>query len=816
MVDFTNIPQELKQSCRFCVWKMEKDSGGRLTKVPYNPVTGGKAMTNNPSTFSEFAQAASAYAIGGYQGIGIRVSGVAAFDIDHCIREDGTLNDVATSVLSIFKSAYVEKSPSGTGLRGFFRVLPDYVYDKRTYYINNRKAGLEVYIPGATNRFVTVTGDVYRAGDEANGGAVPLDPEALSTLLETHMKRKSPAGPANHFDPQSYLDDDSVIEHASNSKNGKKFKDFYEGNWQKYFDNQSDADMSFLSALAFWCGCDTEQMDRIFRASGMMRPKWDRQQSGTTYGALSIQKAVDGCSSIYLPVDMKDITDPDEEFRDENDAIAETLGFQPDLSKVTMTLEEMQPQSNPRYGKEEIGIGNIFADYFKEIARYSSERKLWYIYDGTVWQPDQGNLRVAELAKLIADRLYNFALKIPEEDTRKRYIDRVKRLQMRKNRETMLKDANSVYPIAVEMFDRDIYLFNTENGTLDLRSGEFREHRAEDFITKKSPVHYDPDAVCPRWNQYMQEIFEGDNERVRYMQKALGYALSGESKMECLFILYGETTRNGKGTMMETVLKIMGDYGRTANPELLAMKFNNQSSSGPTEDLARLQGARFVNISEPEKKLLIGAALTKRLTGNDSITARFLHENSMEFKPVFKIFINCNHRPTITDLTLFTSGRIKTIPFNRHFDEEEQDKNLKEKFRDPYNMSGILNWMIEGFRLYQREGLDMPKSVLDATTDYQMDSDRYSQFIEQCVSKEKGQELRFQAVYNRYKDWCNEGGYHAEQRGNFKKRLAGDFVIEKRRPWNEKNSPATPMVNDVTWSKGEEPEVDDLVPVEDE
>lgn len=815
MVDFTNIPQELKQSCRFCVWKMEKDSGGRLTKVPYNPATGGKAQTNNPSTFSEFAQAASAYAIGGYQGIGIRVSGVAAFDIDHCIREDGTLNDVATSVLSIFKSAYVEKSPSGSGLRGFFRILPDYVYDKRMYYINNRKAGLEVYIPGATNRFVTVTGDVYRAGDESNGGAVPLDLDALNTLLETHMKRKSPAGPAHHFDPQSYLDDDSVIEHASNAKNGEKFADFYKGNWQKYFDNQSDADMSFLSALAFWCGCDTEQMDRIFRASGMMRPKWDRKQSGTTYGALSIQKAVDGCSSIYLPVDMKDITDPSDEFMDDNDElIAETIDFQPDLTKITMTLEEMQPQSNPRYGREEIGIGNIFADYYKDIARYSSERKLWYIYDGAVWQADMGNLRVAELAKLLADRLYTFALTIREEDARKRYIDRVKRLQMRKNRETMLKDACSVYPISMQAFDRDIYLFNTANGTLNLRTGEFREHRPEDFITKKSPVYYDPDAVCPRWNQYMREVFQDDEQRVRYTQKALGYALSGESKMECLFILYGETTRNGKGTMMETVLKIMGDYGRTANPELLAMKFNNQSSSGPTEDLARLQGARFVNISEPEKKLVIGAALTKRLTGNDSITARFLHENSIEFKPVFKIFINCNHLPTITDLTLFSSGRIKTIPFNRHFSEAEQDKTLKEKFRDPSNMSGILNWLVEGFRMYLKEGLDMPQSVLDATGEYQLESDRITQFFQECLRKEKGQELRSQAVFNRYKDWCNESGFHFENQGAFKKRLTAEFKVEKRRPWNEKNAAPTQMVNDITWAVGEEPE-DGLVPVDE-
>ena len=131
--------------------------------------------------------------------------------------------------------------------------------------------------------------------------------------------------------------------------------------------------------------------------------------------------------------------------------------------------------------------------------------------------------------------------------------------------------------------------------------------------------------------------------------------------MECLFILYGPTSRNGKGTTMESILRIMGEYGKNADPTMLQAKFNAQSG-GPSEEIARLAGSRFVNISEPEKKITLDAALTKRLTGNDTITARYLHENSFEFRPNFKIFINTNHRPNITDLTLFESGRIKIIP----------------------------------------------------------------------------------------------------------------------------------------------------------
>ena len=163
-VNFVNIPAELKSNASFCVWKREL-RGGSITKVPYNPITGAPAKSNDPKTFTDFTTAMKAYAMGGYAGIGFRVSeGIGAIDIDHCIREDGGMNDVAATVLSMFPTSYFERSPSGTGLRGFFNLSPDFVYDKTVYYINNRALGLEVYLPGTTNRFVTVTGDMFKSG----------------------------------------------------------------------------------------------------------------------------------------------------------------------------------------------------------------------------------------------------------------------------------------------------------------------------------------------------------------------------------------------------------------------------------------------------------------------------------------------------------------------------------------------------------------------------------------------------------------------------------------------------------------------------
>ena len=808
-VNFVNIPKELKELVPFCTWRFEKRKGEKKpAKVPYTPGLRERAKTDDPSTFRDFNSVMKAYTIGGFDGIGIKVSGgIGAIDIDHCIREDGSLNDVATRILEILPTAYFERSPSGSGLRGFFQLDPDFTYDRTAYYINNRSLGLEVYIPGATNRFVTITGDVYRKGD------VPDEPEQVQELLDTFMKRKVQVQ-NKYIEPCSYLTDEQVIDHAKKSVSGEKFTDFLNGDWQKYYDNQSDADMSFVSMLSFWCGNDAEQIDRIFRSSGMMRDKWDRQQAGTTYGAITIRNATATNVEVYTPLrDGK----PTDEFDDldadgspdayEDDEVRHAE-FRPDLSRIRLTIEEMAPQTNPRYGHEEIGIGNAFADYFKPIARFNRNRGIWYVYDGTVWQPDEGGLAVSELAKLLADRLYLFALEIKDEDTRNRYIKRVQKLQMRKNRRTMIEDAKSVYPLSMLSFDRDPMLFNCKNGTLDLRTLQFRSHDPEDFLTMLSGVTYDPDASCERWNKFIEEVMVDDSELASYLQRSLGYALTGDSSLECLFILYGATSRNGKGTTMETYLKIMGDYGKTSNPEMLSTKFGAvTTASGPSEEIARLAGVRFVNISEPEKRIAFNAALVKRMTGNDTLNARFLHENSFDFKPVFKIFINTNYLPNVTDMTLFESGRLKIIPFKRHFEEHEQDKGLKALFSQEENLSGIFNWCIEGLKHYREQGLIPPKAVEEATSEYRKDSDRIAQFIEAWLEEDERAEVRTSAAYRIYRQWCDKYGYHVENVKNFNNAMSTHYVIRKKRP-DDGSGSTTTMIIGVKLAESEQGEED--------
>ena len=777
-VDFTKIPQELKSSCSFCVWKTEK-RGKEKPKVPYDPKTGKKARTNDPSTFTDFGAAAMVYAIGGYDGVGFRVSkGIGAIDIDHCFNDDGSLNDVATAVLDIFKSAYFERSPSGNGLRGFFKAASNFAYDKTLYKANNRDCGLEIYLPETTNRFVTVTGNVYREGD------IPLDMDALKSVLDKFMKRDTlmTSDGVDTAEAHSYLTDEEVIKRL---KEDVKFQALYLGAWEGYYGSHSDADMGFANKLAFWCGRDEEQMDRLFRASGLMRSKWDRMTGGKTYGQITLHKAAVSAKNTYDPNYLKGSAEEDFSVIDDDENGEDQYAkpqFAPDYTRIRIPLEQLRPTENTRYLMGEIGLGHLFADYYADIARYNGENEIWYIYDGKIWREDIGALAINRMASKLAKRLLKYATELTDEKLRTQFIKRYAKLQNRRNRKTMIDDAKSDFPITQAEFDRDPYLFNCENGTLDLRTMEYREHSPYDYLTKISKVIYDETATCPRWEQFISEIMCGDAELARYFQKALGYAMTGDTSLECMFILYGATSRNGKSTAMETFLTLMGKYGRASQPTLLDAKARAASASGPSDELASLKSVRFANVSEPERKLTFNAALIKQMTGNDTINARHLYHSSFDFKPTFKLFVNTNYLPGISDLTLFDSDRLKIIPFNRHFSEEEQDKSLKAFFAEEDNLSGILNWCLEGCRLWRQEGLKTPDAVRAAIASYRQDSDYIGQFIDAWLEKGGAYEVRTSAVHKVYRDWCEKNGYRAENAKNFNYAIERYFRIERKRP----------------------------------
>ena len=293
-VNVQNIPESLRNHALWCCWKLE-DRNGKPTKVPYNPLSSGRAMSNNRSTFGTFEQAIFAKDMKGYDGIGIGIfDEICAIDIDHCI-QDGVFSELAKKVYSIMDS-YTEISPSGEGLRILFRA-PGFRYDKNTYYINHQKIGLEVYVSGFTNKYVTVTGNtVHQRGIENRT-------DELQKVLDLFMCRNVPQNQISTPDyslPAVSLSDHELCLKAENASNGHLFRELMSGNTAGYGGDHSKADLALCNILAFYSK-DAHQIDRIFRSSGLMREKWDRKTGNSTYGEITIQCALNRVSGQYSP-----------------------------------------------------------------------------------------------------------------------------------------------------------------------------------------------------------------------------------------------------------------------------------------------------------------------------------------------------------------------------------------------------------------------------------------------------------------------------------------------------------------------------------
>ena len=760
MIKTENLPVQLREEGLFCLWKYEQQ-GGRRTKVPYDPRTGKRARSNDPATFAPLSAAVLAQA--GFDGLGVGIFGdICALDIDQCIGEDGRYSGLAMAVVAIV-DGYTELSPSKRGIRIFCRA-PKLQYDKSKYYVSRQEIGLEIYAAGVTGKYVTATGD--KMPDSI--GTLEDRSEAVQKVLDMYMLRDKPAeaepgkqggresrrGAAPAQEP----DDAVLLDKAGKSKGGEAFTALYRGDTSAY-PSHSEADLALCSRLAFWTDRDPARVDRLFRQSGLMRQdKWDRPQSGSTYGALTIAKALQGCAQAQYP----------------------QAGAQ-EAEARTEALATFHPERLYRYGWHDLGSGNLFSDWSKGRAVYVMDRKRWFVFTGRAWEPDTGDMAVMQMCKQLAEELVRYALTLQEETLKTSYLKFVSKWMGHCYREIILRDAASVRPVCADAFDRDPWVLNCLNGTLNLRDGSFHAHRPEDMLTKLAGVSYDPQARCPRWESFMDEVMQGEEEKAAFLQKTLGYSLTGDTSQECLFILYGPTSRNGKGTTMETVVRVMGGYAKTASPDTIAQK-NNANPGAPNEDLARLAGARLVSIAEPDKHMKLSAATVKSLTGNDTQRARNMYENSFEFRPQFKILINTNHLPATDDPSLFTSGRIKVIPFERHFRLRERDGGLKETLAQPENLSGILNWMLEGLRMYQASGLAMPDSVAEATEEYRESSDKLGRFLKEEM--EAGPEYRVSTTeaHARYQSWCLVNGLHAEGLPNFKNGLAGIAVVKRIRP----------------------------------
>lgn len=443
-------------------------------------------------------------------------------------------------------------------------------------------------------------------------------------------------------------------------------------------------------------------------------------------------------------------------------------------------LTELKPQTH--FGCNDRGNGELFSAVFGKTARYNVTAKEWYVWREGYWQADPGGMEVSRLAKELYDALLKYASSVSGEN-KTDYINHINKLGRLNVRENMIKDARDRNYIKSEDFDRDPWLFNCKNGVYDLKRGYFRKHLPEDLMSKMSNVIYDEEAKSPVFEKYLKEIMSNDGDKMRYLLKALGYSLTGDVSRECMFILYGETTRNGKGTLMETISHMLGSeagYAMAARPETLARR-RERDSRQASGDIARLKGARFLNVSEPDKGMVFDSALIKTLTGRDTITARHLREREFQFIPEFKLFVNTNHLPHITDDTVFASNRINVISFDKHFNDDEQDTELKERLKTQENISGIFNICLRGLKDFMETGLTRPMSVSAATEQYRELSDRQGVFISECLEQDELSNVKAKDVYGVYLEWCRENNFRAENKTNFMKGLRAKNLLANQK-----------------------------------
>lgn len=434
--------------------------------------------------------------------------------------------------------------------------------------------------------------------------------------------------------------------------------------------------------------------------------------------------------------------------------------------RISLVDKLIELDASKRFARNDKGSAELFSTVFKDVSRYNPTQKDWMYYNGIKWVADTEGMRAKRNAKKLADALLSYACNAGlDEKQRESYLKYASRLMNYRDRNTMVNDAKDLNYFENEELDKEDFLLNCRNCVLDLSGDEptVLKHNADLLLSKVCNANYEPAATCELWKKTISEIMEGDTEKIEYMQKIFGLCLTGCTAEEELYFFYGGSTRNGKSTICETILSILADYGATISPETLAVKQNKDSRTA-SPDIAKLAGSRLVIASEPPKRMIFDTSLVKTLTGRDRVTARFLHQNEFSFTPRFKLILNTNYLPTITDNTIFKSGRVRVVSFSKHFEEKEQNKRLKDDLRE--ESAGILNWMIEGLYSYRREGLTPPAAIQNSTEEYESDSDKIGRFISECLIK-SDKNVSAKAVYETYSKWCSDSGLGIDGRNNF-------------------------------------------------
>ena len=424
------------------------------------------------------------------------------------------------------------------------------------------------------------------------------------------------------------------------------------------------------------------------------------------------------------------------------------------------------PASVPvRFRLTDLGNGERMAKRHGADLRYCHPWGRWFHWDGRRWQSDS-TAEVERRAKETIRSIYGEASRLMDDRERKALVDHARASERDPRLRAMIARtaAETGIPILPEQLDVDRWLLNVQNGTLNLKTGQLQPHRREDLATKLAPVEYDARAGCENWIGFLYHILNQNEKLMTFLQRSVGYALTGDTREQVLFLLHG-TGANGKSTLLEVVLAMLGDYACQTPTDTLLVKHGDTIPN----DVARLKGARLVAAIETEQGRRLAESLVKQLTGRDRVAARFMRAEWFEFQPQFKLFLAVNHKPVIHGTDLAIWRRIRLVPFTVVIPEPEQDKELPDKLKG--ELPGILRWAVEGCLAWQREGLGTPDEVRKATESYRAEMDTMGDFLSECCVIEPGFKVTVKELYRVYAQWCERNGEHPLSQRSFGMRL---------------------------------------------
>jgi putative DNA primase/helicase len=405
----------------------------------------------------------------------------------------------------------------------------------------------------------------------------------------------------------------------------------------------------------------------------------------------------------------------------------------------------------PNYPRTDAGNAEFFATASKDDLRYDHLRGRWLVWRKHWWSEDTMGL-IYQRAKSVARMRRQAASNLTDKGEQSAEVAWATQSEGRARLEAMLKLAESEYPLSDsgKGWDANLMLLGVANGVVDLATGTLRDGLQADKITLRSDIVYDPSAQSPLWLRFLGEVFGNNQSLIEYIQRAVGYSLTGDTSEQCLFLLYGSGA-NGKSTYLEALRRIAG--GHAYNLPFSALELTSRSSI--PSDIAAMAGKRFVTAIETSESARLNEARIKMLTGCDPVTARHLYGEFFTYAPAAKLWLAFNHLPEVQDDSQGFWRRIRLIPFLRRFEGSAIDKNLLAKLLA--EAPGILAWAVRGALMWQREGLgEPPATVREATEAYRCESDPVEEFIAECCVVSPTAMVTAGGMWEFYQAWEKE------------------------------------------------------------